>query len=85
MESYYSRSEMQSSITYYYDMYVAGSATGYGDADFEGAKSFNEENLPKCYFTATVTDSVSGKSETIKFWLVSGVNSVSFSQNTLMF
>lgn len=85
MESYYSRSEMQSSITYYYDMYVSGSATGYGDADFEGAKSFNEENLSKCYFTVTVMDSVSGLSQTLKLWLVSGVNGVSFSQNTLMF
>lgn len=42
----------------------------------------NETWVKSCYFTVTVTDSVSGLSETVKLWL-DGVSGVSLSQTTL--
>lgn len=43
----------------------------------------NEQWLKSCYFTVTVTDSVSGLSETVKLWVTSSVSGVSLSKTTL--
>lgn len=44
----------------------------------------NEEWVKSCYFTVTVTDGVSGLSETVKLWL-DGVSGVSLSNSSLSF
>ena len=62
----------------YYDYKTDPSATYYNS----NAKE-NMQLMPSCYFTLTVTDSVSGLSETVKLWL-DGVTGVSLS-NTLSF
>ena len=64
----------------YYDEY----STITGDGLQANAK-FNNENLEKCYFTVTVTDTVSGKSATIKIWLVASVTKVSLSDTQISF
>ena len=43
----------------------------------------NEQWIKSCYFTVTVTDSVSGLSETVKLWVTSSVSGVSLSKTTL--
>lgn len=43
----------------------------------------NEQLVKSCYFTITVTDSVSGLSETLKLWITSSVSGVSLSKQTL--
>lgn len=64
----------------YYDEY--GTITGDG---LQANAKFNNENLEKCYFTVTVTDTVSGKSATIKIWLVASVTKVSLSDTQISF
>ena len=80
MTNYYS--SMDSS--YRYDRYVA-SGSPFSTDNYDEAVSHNEANIEKCYFTVTVTDSVSGLEQTIKLWVVSSVSGVSLSQNTLSF
>ena len=41
--------------------------------------------LPSCYFTITVTDTVSGLSESLRLWLVSSVSGVRFEKSELSF
>lgn len=43
----------------------------------------NMQLMPSCYFSLTVTDSVSGLSETIRLWIASSVSGVSLSSSTL--
>lgn len=49
------------------------------------AKTINATNLPSAYFTLTVRDSVSNMAETIKLWVISGVDSVSLSTSNIEF
>lgn len=89
IENYYSsnREDLDSWTSYYYDRYVYPD-DGYGltnGTNYSTNAKANESALPSCYFTVTVSDSVSGLSQTIKLWVVSAVSSVSFSQKTLNF
>ncbi len=90
IENYYSRSSSDDFTTYYYDQYVRydeyGTSRGQMTSDdYTGKSTYNKTNIDSCYFTVTVTDSVSGLSQTIKLWVVSSVSSLSFSQKTLTF
>ena len=93
IENYYSRKEDDPNYilpTYYYDQYVRydeyGTSRGQMTSDdYDGNASYNKTNIDNCYFTVTVTDSVSGLSQTIKLWVVSSVSGLSFSQKTLTF
>ena len=90
IENYNSSTSSDDYTTYYYDRYVF-----YDDTqctlgklisdDYDGNASYNKSNIDNCYFTVTVTDSVSGLEQTIKLWVVSSVSSLSFSQKTLTF
>ena len=94
MENYYSSQKdpdwTTTFNTFYYDKYVYYDDYGlcrgaYTSDNYSTKANYNVTNLPKCYFTVTVSDSVSGLSQTIKLWVVSAVSSVSFSQKTLNF
>ena len=88
IENYYSSTseDLDSWTSYYYDYYVYSSDDGLTNgADYSTNASYNKTNIDKCYFTVTVTDSVSGLSQTIKLWIVSAVSSLQFSQKTLTF
>ncbi len=92
IENYYSREEADPyyTTTYYYDKYVRYDEYGTNRGhlisdDYDGNANYNKTNIDNCYFSVTVTDSVSGLSQTIKLWVVSSVSSLSFSKNTLTF
>ena len=93
MENYYSRVAPDEYFIadIYYDRYVvevSDDTMGYkgpGDTFNNENAEYNVETLPSCYFYVTVKDSISGLSETVRLWLVSSVNGVSFSDNTLRF
>jgi hypothetical protein len=53
--------------------------------DYEGKAQTNTAELPSCYFTITVTDSVSGLCDTVRFWLVSSVTGIRFEEADLSF
>ncbi len=88
VENYYSHYESDEYYTgsYTYDRYVYedefGLTVGTG---YEEKAAENTANIPSCYFTITVKDSVSNLSQTIKVWVVASVSSVSFSQSSLTF
>lgn len=75
----------------YYDRYVVEVSDdtmgfkGPGDTFNNENAEYNVETLPSCYFYVTVKDSISGLAETVRLWLVSSVNGVSFLDNTLRF
>ena len=90
IENYYSRSSSDDITTYFYDRYVKydeyGTSRGHlMTDDYDGNAAYNKSNIDNCYFTVTVSDSVSGLSQTIKLWVVSSVSGLSFSQKTLTF
>ena len=92
VENYYSRSESDEYYTgsYLYDRYVYEDEYGLtvGDKiadDYEGKAKANTAALPSCYFTVTVTDSVSGLSESLRIWLVSSVTGVGFQNASISF
>ena len=87
VENYYSS---QSSDGYgfstYQDHYVYDDGLGIGwTVGGEENAAANTAALPSCYFSVTVTDSVSGLSQTVRLWLVSSVRGVSLSQKALSF
>ena len=67
---------------YVYDDGLGAAGWTYGG---EANAAANTAALPNCYFTVTVTDSVSGLSQTVRLWLVSSVSGVSLSQKALSF
>lgn len=92
VENYYSREESDEFYTgsYVYDRYVYedefGLTVGNMTADdYEGKAKANTADLPSCYFTITVTDTVSGLSDTLRIWLVSSVSGVRFEKTNLSF
>lgn len=75
---------------YYYDRLV-WYEDWYDDFDFDypeeyksGGK-YNVSHIDSCYFTLKVTDSVSGLSTSVKFWISTGVTSVELDENELAF
>lgn len=92
VENYYSYYESDEYFTgsYTYDSYVYEDEFGLtvGDKisdDYEGKAKSNTAALPSCYFTITVTDTVSGLSESLRLWLVSSVSGVRFEKSELSF
>lgn len=53
--------------------------------EFKNAGSYNVEHIDSCYFILKVTDTVSGLSTSVKFWVTTGVSSVSLSEDSIVF
>lgn len=58
---------------------------GVGDTFNNQNAKYNAENIGSCYFYATVKDSISGLTETVRLWVVSSVSGVSLSKTQLEF
>lgn len=56
-----------------------------GTTDYEAKSQENLTKLKSCYFTITVTDSVSGLSDSIKIWVEPSVEGVNLSESDLDF
>lgn len=91
MVNYYSSSAPDEYYitTYYYDHFVV-EYDDYLEVKTNPSQSFynssakeNMQLISSCYFTLTVTDSVSGLSDTVKLWVTSSVSGVSLSNSTL--
>lgn len=80
IESYYSSQSDNGSSMYTYDKYVYDDYC-YCSGEWKENATYNEEWIDKVYFTATVTDNVSGVSDTIRFWVVTSVNGVTINQD----
>ena len=78
-----SRDELNG-VDYTYERYVEDDFV-YCSGEWETNARFNEQNLDKCYFTVTVTDTVSNVSHTIKFWIVTSVTGVDLNNDQLTF
>ena len=78
LESFYSYKESDEyGGTTYYDRVVFEDEYGLTSGDgYESNAKANTEAMKSCFFTVTVTDSVSELSETIRIWLVTPVNGV---------
>ena len=92
VENYSSHTENDEYFTgsYIYDRFVYedefGLTMGQTTADdYEVKAQTNTAELPSCYFTITVTDSVSGLCDTVRFWLVSSVTGIRFEEADLSF
>lgn len=91
IENYYSyfESDEYGMGTYSYDRFVCldeyGLIGGSNGFDYEGTAQENQTLLKSCYFTITVTDSVSGLSETINVWAEPSVSGVNLSEESLGF
>ena len=89
VEEYYSRMEPDEYFTgtYCYDRFVVSDEYGMidGPEGFEAQAQENINSLPYCCFTVTVTDTVSGLSETLRFWLVSAVSGIKFETPEITF
>ena len=91
IENYYSHSGPDEYYmgVYYYDQFVyldkGGLTGGSSGVDYQTIAEENQQLLKTCYFTITVSDSVSGLSTTIKVWIEPSVSSVSLSDTTLEF
>ena len=91
IENYYSyfESDEYGMGTYSYDRFVCldeyGLIGGSNGFDYEGTAQQNQTLLKSCYFTITVTDSVSGLSKTINVWAEPSVSGVNLSEDSLGF
>lgn len=92
VDEYYSYSEGDEYGigTYTYDRYVfydefelglVGGASA--SDDYAGNSEYNRKNLPSCYFTITVKETVSGLSETFRVWVVTSVERVTLDKSTI--
>lgn len=76
--------------TWYYNDYVfyedwmEGFGTGYSEEYKEGA-AYNASHIDSCYYLLKVTDSISGLSTSVKFWVSTGVSSVQLSESAISF
>lgn len=53
--------------------------------EYKEGGSYNVSHIDSCYFILKVTDTVSGLSASVKFWVTTGVSSVSLSTNSIVF
>lgn len=53
--------------------------------EYKKAGAYNVEHIDSCYFVLKVTDTVSGLSASVKFWVTTGVSSVSLSEDSIVF
>lgn len=68
----------------YYEDWMEGMGTAYSEEYKEGA-AYNASHIDSCHFVLKVTDSVSGLSTSVKFWVSTGVSSVKLDETTLSF
>ena len=91
IENYYSHRESDEygMGTYSYDRFVCldeyGLIGGSSGFDYAGTAQENQTLLTSCYFTITVSDSISGLSKTINVWAEPSVSGVNLSEDTLGF
>ena len=83
VESYTSGdAEGEYSTHYTYDKFVYDDLC-YASGEWLENAQYNEQNIDKCYFTITVTDTVSGVSDTIKVWIVTSVTGVDINEDDI--
>ena len=68
----------------YYEDWMEGMGTAYSEEYKEGA-AYNASHIDSCHFVLKVTDSVSGLSTSVKFWVSTGVSSVQLSESAISF
>ena len=78
-----SRDELNG-VDYTYEKFVEDDLV-YCSGEWADNARYNEQNLDKCYFTVTVTDTVSNVSHTINFWIVTSVTGVEMNNDQLTF
>ena len=83
VESYTSGdAEGEYSTHYTYDKFVYDDLC-YASGEWLENAQYNEQNIDKCYFTITVTDTVSGVSDTINVWIVTSVTGVDINEDDI--
>ena len=83
VESYTSGdAEGEYSTHYTYDKFVYDDLC-YASGEWLENAHYNEQNIDKCYFTITVTDTVSGESDTINVWIVTSVTGVDINEDDI--
>ena len=83
VESYTSGdAEGEYSTHYTYDKFVYDDLC-YASGEWLENAHYNEQNIDKCYFTITVTDTVSGVSDTINVWIVTSVTGVDINEDDI--
>lgn len=91
-DSFYSREEADEfgAGNYYYDDLV-WYEDWYEDLgivcseEYKNGGKYNASHIDSCYFTLKVTDSVSGLSTSVKFWISTGATSVELNENEISF
>ena len=68
----------------WYEEWMEGLGSYYSEEYKEGG-AYNASHIDSCYFILKVTDTVSGLSASVKFWVTTGVSSVSLSTNSIVF
>lgn len=91
IENYYSYSESDEYFTgtYTYDRYVYfdewGFTGGSNGVNYQAIAEENQQLIKSCYYLITVTDTISGLSDTIKVWVAPSVSGVNLSEDNLGF
>lgn len=68
----------------WYEEWMEGLGSYYSEEYKEGG-AYNASHIDSCYFILKVTDTVSGLSTSVKFWVTTGVASVSLSEDSIVF
>lgn len=68
----------------WYEEWMEGLGSYYSEEYKEGG-AYNASHIDSCYFILKVTDTVSGLSTSVKFWVTTGVSSVSLSEDSIVF
>lgn len=68
----------------YYEEWMEGLGTAYSQ-EYKDGGVYNASHIDSCYYVLKVMDSVSGLSTSVKFWVSTGVSSVSLDETTLSF
>lgn len=68
----------------WYEEWMEGLGSYYSEEYKEGG-AYNASHIDSCYFILKITDTVSGLSASVKFWVTTGVSSVSLSTNSIVF
>ena len=71
-------------LVWYEDWYEDLGGAIYSEEYKNGGK-YNASHIDSCYFTLKVTDSVSGLSSSVKFWISTGATSVELNENEISF
>lgn len=68
----------------YYEDWMEGLGTAYSE-EYKTGSAYNASHIDSCYYVLKITDSVSGLSTSVKFWVSTGVSSVKLDETTLSF